>query len=330
MKGGEGHSLPLRLESSIRYVSSSLKSALCGLALLAGLTASASAQNLLTNGSFETTTLSGWTTAGSVQVANWQGASNGTWAAVLNGGEQTPNGVLAQTFATIPGAQYRVSFDYGAFGWSSGQSVAVLVTGGTTSAPLLSKLVTIAPVNDPVSGWWAGGFTTFTYTFTANGTSATVAFQDQPTNGTKGQDGMLDNVSVTLAADTAAPVATASLVNLSKGGDDESTQLFRVVFAATDNVGVTSLTATLNGVTVTNGQTVQLQLIKSGAQSTKRDDGRLQIKATSFLLTVTATDRANNKGTATATAVFIKKGKDDDDKKSDDKKDDKDDDRKKS
>lgn len=117
--------------------------------------------------------------------------------------------------------------------------------------------------------------------------------------------------------DTKAPVPTASLVNISKGGDDESSQFFRVVFAATDAVGVTSLTATLNGVAVTNGQVVQLQLIKSGAQSTKRDDGRLQIKATSFTLTVTAADRAANKRTATATAVFIKNGKDDDDKKDD-------------
>lgn len=131
--------------------------------------------------------------------------------------------------------------------------------------------------------------------------------------------------------DTKAPVVTASLVNVSKGGDDESTQLFRVVFAATDAVGVTSLQATLNGAPVTNGQIVQLQLTKSGAPKMEREDGRLKIKATAFTLTVTASDLSKNIGSATAAPVFIKKGKDDDDKKRDDKKDDHDDDdRKKS
>lgn len=123
--------------------------------------------------------------------------------------------------------------------------------------------------------------------------------------------------------DTIAPALTASLVNVSKGGDDESTQKFMVVFSGTDAVGVKTLKATLNGVIVTNGQIVQLQTIKSGAQSVKReDDGRLQIKATSFLLTVVATDAAANTTTKTATAIFIKKGQDSDDKKDDDKKDD--------
>jgi hypothetical protein len=120
--------------------------------------------------------------------------------------------------------------------------------------------------------------------------------------------------------DTTKPVVTASLVAVRGGGDDESAQRFTVVFSATDLVGVTTLTATLNGVAVTNGQVVQLQTIKSGAQSVKRDDGKLQIKATSFLLTATALDAAGNKGIATAAPVFVKNGKDDDDRKENEKK----------
>ncbi len=114
--------------------------------------------------------------------------------------------------------------------------------------------------------------------------------------------------------DTKAPVVTASLVAVRGGGDDESMQSFRIVFSATDAVGVKTLSASLNGITVTNGQIVQLK-IKTGVQKTKRDDGRLQIQAPSFTLTVTASDAAGNTSSTTAVPVFVKNGRDDDDRK---------------
>jgi hypothetical protein len=131
--------------------------------------------------------------------------------------------------------------------------------------------------------------------------------------------------SVTVA-DHTAPTVTALLVNISRGGDDDSMQFFRVDLSSIDAVGVDTLSANLNGIRVTDGQIVQLQL-KSGPQSAKREDGKLQIKAPSFLLTATSTDAAGNTGTATGTAVFNKNGKDDHDKdckddKGDGKKDD--------
>lgn len=110
------------------------------------------------------------------------------------------------------------------------------------------------------------------------------------------------------------PVVKASLVSLSKGGDDESEQSFRVVFSATDPIGIKTVVATLNGVVVTNGQVVKLKLVKKGPQKAKRDDGKLQIEATSFLLTVTATDNLGGSTTETAAPVFVKKGKDDQNK----------------
>lgn len=109
-------------------------------------------------------------------------------------------------------------------------------------------------------------------------------------------------------ADRTAPVLTALLVNVSNGGDDNSMQFFRVVLSATDAVGVSALTADLNGVRVTDGQIVQLQ-VKSGAQSAKRENSKLQIKAPSFLLTATGTDAAGNTATLTGTAIFNKNGK---------------------
>ena len=122
------------------------------------------------------------------------------------------------------------------------------------------------------------------------------------------------NIAATPITNTIKGAATASLVPVRGGGDDESTQSFTVVFSATDTVGVKTLTASLNGVTVTNGQVVQLQTIKSGAQSVKRDDGKLQIKATSFTLTVVATYTNGGTATATAVPVFNKNGQDSEDK----------------
>jgi uncharacterized repeat protein (TIGR01451 family) len=110
------------------------------------------------------------------------------------------------------------------------------------------------------------------------------------------------------------PTVSARLVSVNKGGDDESTQSFRVVFSATDPAGIRTLTATLNGVAVTNGQVVKLKLTKKGAQKVKREDGKLQIEATSFLLTVFATNTAGGSRTATAAPVFVKNGKDDESK----------------
>ncbi len=114
--------------------------------------------------------------------------------------------------------------------------------------------------------------------------------------------------SVTVA-DHTAPAVTALLVNISQGGDDQSMQFFRVDLSSVDAVGVQSLTADLNGIRVTNGQIVQLQTIKSGPQVAKREASKLQIRATSFLLTATATDAAGNTGTATGGAIFNKNGK---------------------
>ncbi len=113
--------------------------------------------------------------------------------------------------------------------------------------------------------------------------------------------------------DTTPPAVTASLTPVRGGGDDESMQQFKVTFSATDAVGVTSLTASLNGVTVTNGQIVSLKVIRSGAQRTRFDDGRLQIQATSFKLTVTAADGAGNTASTTVVPVFNRHGKDNED-----------------
>lgn len=141
-------------------------------------------------------------------------------------------------------------------------------------------------------------------TFPLGATTVNVTATDAAGNVAKG------SFTVTVV-DTTPPAVTASLTPLRAGGDDESAQLFKVAFSATDLFGIKgSAQATLNGVAVTNGQIVKLQLTRSGAQRVESDDRVLHIRATSFLLTVTATDANGNVGTATAVPVFVKHGKD--------------------
>ncbi len=75
------------------------------------------AQNLLLNGSFETGNFTGWSVAGNPSginevVDNHSAGTDGVCSAVFNAGDTVPSGIISQSFATIPGAQYTLSFDY--------------------------------------------------------------------------------------------------------------------------------------------------------------------------------------------------------------------------
>jgi len=102
----------------------------------------------------------------------------------------------------------------------------------------------------------------------------------------------------TSISDITPPEITASLVPIC-GEDDEG--LFRVEFSATDESGVGSITATLNGITVTNGQIVELEL--DDEEEVEFEDGILEIEASSFTLDVTATDNAPTPNTSTESVI---------------------------
>jgi|GEM_PF-1166099 len=159
----------------------------------------------LQNGSFETgnyvdggsgfdtlfagsTDMTGWTvTAGSVDwISTYWVAADGSRSLDMNG--DSP-GSIAQTFATVSGDSYFVSF------WLAGNPA-----GGPTTktldvsvggAPTLYTFTNSSSTTLASMGWVSEG-----YTFTASSNSTTLTFSGDPSN-TTAYGPALDNVSLT-------------------------------------------------------------------------------------------------------------------------------------
>lgn len=152
------------------------------------------------NGSFETgpstgvfvgltagsTAINGWVVggAGIDYIGTYWNASNGARSIDLSGNGP---GSISQTFDTIVGALYNVTFDLAGNGdGGPGQKTAtVLASGGT--------LGTFSTPSSPKPNLT---YTPYTYTFTATGSATTLTFASA-TNTAFGP--VLDNVSVTAA-----------------------------------------------------------------------------------------------------------------------------------
>src|SRR4051812_4979501 len=85
------------------------------------------AQNLLTNGDFETPpyapefTITGWTIGGTGFVHSIEeGSTSPTHSAAFNVGGNSDGNTLSQSFPTTVGTLYRVNFDTGIFGMTDG------------------------------------------------------------------------------------------------------------------------------------------------------------------------------------------------------------------
>ncbi|MBL8770374.1 MAG: PEPxxWA-CTERM sorting domain-containing protein [Phenylobacterium sp.] len=111
------------------------------------------------------------------------------------GAGDSPNAgsYLAQSFATVAGRAYLVSFDLAAFGVAGFQSMHVSLEDVVGAATLASGDYRVASSGDLDSG-----FTTYTLAFTAGGAVTRLAFQnvDAVTNDI---DSVVDNVSVSAA-----------------------------------------------------------------------------------------------------------------------------------
>ena len=147
---------------------------------------------LLTNGSFEDG-LTGWTvnpfSGGTIVTSGVEGSSDGTSAAIFNGGDQL-GGTLSQTFSTTIGTEYRLEFDFGVYSGSYPGSNLTLQVDLNGVGSLLSTAVTYS-ASSPTQ------FNGSSFNFTADSSSTTLLFTDfTSASETISVDSVLDNVSV--------------------------------------------------------------------------------------------------------------------------------------
>ena len=156
------------------------------------------AQNLIQNGSFETSDFTGWTTGGNFEFTqvvsgafyDYTGAEDGTY--YMTGGPVGSDGTLSQTFADHAGAQYAVSFWFAAVGDNPSDFSA-----SWDGTPLLSL------ANPNTGGIW----TQYTYQVTGTGSDTlSFAFRDDPAYIA------LDNVSVTENSGQSVPEPSSLLM----------------------------------------------------------------------------------------------------------------------
>jgi choice-of-anchor C domain-containing protein len=147
------------------------------------------------NGPANTTGLPGWT-VGLVSIDVVNAAGNGFLTGPAFDGAQyvdldgSPGpGEISQTLATVLGQSYSLSFAYGnnVVGAQSSNPGATVALTGSDLTPFT--------INHSTSTTSNLGWTVFTGTFTATGTSATLSFTSTSTGGNGGI--LLDAVSVT-------------------------------------------------------------------------------------------------------------------------------------
>jgi hypothetical protein len=172
------------------------------LAMLFITAAPTSAAQLVVNGSFEDNSpiFDGWTHTGGAGdftpaapsgATSSQPASDGTRIMVWNGGNQPPNGILSQSFNTVLGVNYTLSFDYQKLAGGTGSfSLQYKIVDNITTSNVLSP----ATVSDTTGS--TGGWNIFSGNFVGTGNSVTLTFTDQSSNSGSSFDGGLDNVQV--------------------------------------------------------------------------------------------------------------------------------------
>jgi choice-of-anchor C domain-containing protein len=183
-----------------------MKKLILALAAVAALPAAANAAPFV-NGSFESgtnpgvftpltagsTAITGWTVGGdSVDyIGSYWNAQSGSRSVDLSGNAP---GSIFQTFDTVLGQVYNVTFFLGANGDGPPPTKSVSVTATGNAAGNYSVGSTPFPPN--VTAW-----SPFNYVFTATGTSTTLTFAS---TGTTAYGAALDNVNVTAVPEPAA------------------------------------------------------------------------------------------------------------------------------
>jgi choice-of-anchor C domain-containing protein len=184
--------------------------------------------NLLVNGSFETgpvpgsftnlasgsTAITGWTVSfGNIDyIGSLWVASDGTRSLDLEGSAGTcsinpPNcpGGISQTFSTVAGQQYLVTFDLA----GNLSNLPVIKTVSVSAAGQSQNFTFNTTGHNTASMGWV----TDTWTFTATGSTATLEF-DTADNPATGWGPALDNVSVTAVSSTVPEPSTWLLLGI--------------------------------------------------------------------------------------------------------------------
>jgi hypothetical protein len=174
------------------------------LAALALCFCGAANANALVNGNFESG-LTGWSLTGIAGLASppyfggGSPAANGVYMAVFNQGEQPASGVLTQSFATVAGHTYHVTFDYGTNN-GNWQQIDAVVSANDHSVLKNGFYGAAGPWLKP-----------FSFDFTAADAVSTLQFKDVAGNWTYSTDGLLDNVVVTDTHPVPEPASIALL-----------------------------------------------------------------------------------------------------------------------
>ena len=178
------------------------------------ITVVAPSVQVLVNGSFESG-LSGWTASGnqSIESVSPYPPTDGTRLLAFNGRNQAPNGVLSQSFSTVSGRTYTLTFDVGVLSYVKKQQKLSFTVKGTGTSNLLSQSVTLNGNSTTGATQWSAR----SYTFVANSATTVLRFQDT-SSFTEGIDLLLDKVRVVgpPAVVNAAPIAVADVYSVNK------------------------------------------------------------------------------------------------------------------
>lgn len=168
------------------------------------ITVNAVVAGSLQNGSFEAE-LNAWTSSGnvSIQAPPLYLPTQGSRLVSFNSANSIPNGVLSQSFATVPGQTYTLAFDVGVFSYNTNsQALQVTVTG---TGSLLSRTITLNGNGNGSNRWAPQSFT-----FVADSTNSLIRFRDISAS-TAALDLLLDHIRITEAVNVpnTAPQAVA-------------------------------------------------------------------------------------------------------------------------
>ena len=177
--------------------------------------------NLVTNGSFETDSFTGWTLGGNdagAQIVIDGRAEQGNYAAEM--GSVGSNGSISQAISTTPGQEYQLTF------WLANDPNGAAATPNDFTAKWNGTTL-LSLTNAPQQG-----YTEYTYDVVATSSSTTLEFDAR-------QDPSfwnLDNISVT-ALGPVAP-AVSSLVESPSSGDLNAGKTVTLTLAMSENVTV--------------------------------------------------------------------------------------------